>query len=166
MCAAVTTQLVAHQGQCLDLQRPLLVAQAVLKRRDDSVLELSVARRKLSTQTQWFGPQHGANLSEESAVVPLLTQLAQHGVQTYKWRLGERSLAQALQRDLAANDEMVEQHRFLRGEVPKDGAAPDTCRVRDLIDRRLRVPLARKQLERGVGNTCSRRPSFAVANTR
>jgi len=95
-----------------------------LKRRDDSVLELSVARRQLSTQAQWFGPQHGANLSEEPAVLPLLAQLAQHGVQTHKWRLGERSLAQALQCDLAANDEMVEQHASFESKCRKTVPRP------------------------------------------
>ena len=100
--------------------------------------------------------QDSANLPEQPPVVALFAQFAQDRVQAHEQPLVGGSPADALKRNLPPDDEVVEEDRLLRREVIEDRATADVRGRRDLVNRRLREPLPLEQLERGVGDTCSR----------
>ena len=66
-------------------------------------------------------------------------------MKAHQRRLGDGPLLQSVYGEVTANGQMVEQHRRLGGEVPKDGATTDPRSLCDLIDRGLGVSLSHEQ---------------------
>ena len=143
--------------------RPLL-ADSVLECCNQISLEALDQERDLLTYESRVRREHGSNLGEQLPVVTLLAQLPQHGMQARQRRFLHWSLPEALHRVIAPDDEVIEQDRFLRREVAEHGATTHTSGASDLIDRRLRVPLADKELQAGLRDARTRLFGLAIAN--
>jgi hypothetical protein len=76
--------------------------------------------------------------------------------------LGRRSLLKTLDRDLAAANQMVKQHRRFRREVMKHRAPAHVGCFGNLIDCCLDVALTQEQVEGGFGNAGASASRFAI----
>src|SRR5206468_10073741 len=86
-----------------------------------------------------------------------------HLVQADDRRFVRPTLAQMLKRALAADDEVIEEDRFLRGEVLEDRSPPDVGGLGDLVDRGLGEPLRLEQLQRRLGDARPLRGRVALS---
>ncbi len=73
-------------------------------------------------------------------------------------------LTERFLREIAPDDEVIEQDRFLRREVAKHCATADTGRAGDLVDRRIRVPLTDKEFQPRLCDARPRLFGLPIAN--